>query len=157
MQYQPAHVSQQLGVSAFTVRRWCEWHSDHLSPGANPSPGRPRKLDDRDLEVLRHVAQLRNQGLQTTEINTQLASMVFAVPVAQDAPPGLPEAHSTAHSTALAPNVAIDATTALQAITGRLDAIERTQRDRFTWFLYGFLACGVIFGLMLLLAVLFGR
>lgn len=153
--HQPAEVAKLLDVSAFTVRRWCEWHSAYLSPGANPSPGRPRRLSAQDVEALRHVAQLRTQGLTTVEINAQLEGKTFAVvetqPPAQDAPPSSSES-ITATS---APIVGIDALAVMETFKGRLDAIERTQRDRFTWFLYGFLACGVIFGLLLLLAVLF--
>lgn len=157
--HQPSEVAKLLGVSAFTVRRWCEWHSAYLSPSANPSPGRPRRLSAQDVEVMRHVAQLRTQGLTTVEINAQLEGKTFAVVESelQHSPTEAPQLAPETHSTALAQNVGIDATTALQALVGRLDAIERTQRDRFTWFLYGFLACGVLFGLMLLLAVLYGR
>jgi hypothetical protein len=35
--HQPAEVAKLFGVSAFTVRRWCEWHGGHLDTGANPA------------------------------------------------------------------------------------------------------------------------
>ena len=103
----------------------CCW--PHLSQAANPGQDKPRRLTQRDIEVLRSVKALRDQGLQTEAINQQLAQLTFAVVETSfaEAPQLAPETHSTA----LAPNVAIDATTALQAITGRLDAIERTQRE----------------------------
>lgn len=150
-----SEAARRIGVEVYTLRRWCDWHKEHLSKGANPGDGQIRRLTLRDVEVLRHVRTLRGNGLQTTQINEQLAGMTFAIveTTAQDAPPGSQDSHSTA----LAQNVGIDSTLALQAFVGRLDAIERAQRDRFTWFLYGFLACGVLFGLMLLLAVLYSR
>lgn len=153
--FTPSEAAKLIDTGAHNVRRWAEWHAEHLSQAANPGQDKPRRLTQRDVEVLRSVKALRDQGLQTEAINQQLAQTTFAVVETSftEAPQLAPETHSTA----LAQNVGIDATTALQALVGRLDAIERTQRDRFTWFLYGFLACGVLFGLMLLLAVLYGR
>lgn len=150
-----SEAARRVGVEVYTLRRWCDWHKAHLSPGANPGDAQNRRITLRDVEVLRHVRTLRGNGLQTTAINEQLTGMVFAIveQPAQDAPPSSPESHSVA----IAQNMGVDASTALQAFVGRLDAIERSQRDRFVWFLFGFLACGVFFALLLMLAILYSR
>ena len=75
----PHEASEQVGVGVQSIRRWCEWHASHLSPGANPGQGMPRRLEGRDIEVLRVVKDLRFQGLQTEAINEQLKGTVFPV------------------------------------------------------------------------------
>ena len=146
-----SEAARRVGVEVYTLRRWCEWHSVHLSPGANPGEGQNRRLTLRDVEVLRHVRTLRDNGLQTKQINEQLQGIAFAVPDSPEATPEPPESITGD----LAPILGIDSQMAVRALVGRLDAIERSQRDRFTWFLFGFLACGVVFGLLLLLAIAF--
>ena len=83
---QPYQVAELLGVDVGTVRRWCGWHSSLLSESANPLPGGRRRLTAQDVEVLRAVKSLRDQGLQTPAINASLAGKVFAVADDTDAP-----------------------------------------------------------------------
>jgi hypothetical protein len=78
-------------VNVHTLRRWCALHAAYLSPGANPNanqsgdaPAASRWLTDRDIEVLRTVAQLRADGESTVAINDRLAGMTFAVVVHED-------------------------------------------------------------------------
>jgi len=81
---QPAHTvlvseaASAVGVNSHTIRRWAEWHSAHLSPGANPPAGQAKRFAGRDIEVLRHVKALRNEGLQTDAINEKLSGLTFA-------------------------------------------------------------------------------
>jgi hypothetical protein len=110
---------------------------------------------------MRHVAQLRTQGLTTVEINAQLEGKTFAVveselqQTAQDAPPDAQEMRTGALSTT---PVLSDLQTLLgPVLENRIARIEKAQRDGVIMFLLGFLASAAIFGLMLLLAVLFGR
>ena len=83
-----------MGVGVQSIRRWCEWHSLHLSPGASPGPSVPRRLTKRDVEVLKEVKALRYQGLQTEAINDRLDTMVF---------PEVDNAADTVDSAALQP------------------------------------------------------
>ena len=73
----PGKLIEQLGITPITLRRWCAYHKAHLSPGANPGEGVTRRFTGRDLEVLRHVRSLRDQGLNTEQINEQLAGLTF--------------------------------------------------------------------------------
>ena len=73
-----SEAAEAIDVSIHSLRRWCEWHSTHLSPGANPPAGQARRLTGVDIEVLRHVKALRSEGLQTVAINEQLAGLTFA-------------------------------------------------------------------------------
>jgi len=75
---QPAQVAKELGVDGSTVRCWLAWHSAHLSATANPVAGGRRKLTFRDVEVLCRVAELRDQGLNTDQINGKLARTAFS-------------------------------------------------------------------------------
>lgn len=73
-----SEAAETVGVTIHSLRRWCEWHKAHLSPGANPDAGQPRRVTCVDVEVLRHVKALRSEGLQTVAINEQLAGLTFA-------------------------------------------------------------------------------
>jgi len=73
----PHEAAAAVGVGVQSIRRWCEWHAAHLSPGANPGAGMPRRLVARDVEVLKEVKDLRYQGLQTEAINERLAGLTF--------------------------------------------------------------------------------
>ena len=68
-----------LEITPVTLRRWCEYHAEHLSAGANPPAGKARRFTGRDLEVFKHVRSLRAQGLTVADINEQLAGLTFAV------------------------------------------------------------------------------
>ncbi len=68
-----------LEITPVTLRRWCEYHAEHLSPGANPPAGKARRFTGRDLEVFKHVRSLRAQGLTVSDINEQLQALTFAV------------------------------------------------------------------------------
>jgi DNA-binding transcriptional MerR regulator len=74
----PTAAARLLGVNPHTVRRWCAAHADHLSAGANPPANATRRLTGRDVEVLRAVAALRDQGLQESQVNARLADLTIA-------------------------------------------------------------------------------
>ncbi len=73
-----SEAAEAVGVTIHSLRRWCEWHAGYLSPGANPLPGQARRLTGVDIEVLRHVKVLRDEGLQTIAINAKLSGLTFA-------------------------------------------------------------------------------
>ena len=74
----PTFTAELLGIKPLTLRRWCEYHAEHLSPGTNPPSGQARRFTDKDIEILKHVKHLRSQGFNTATINAQLAGLTFA-------------------------------------------------------------------------------
>ena len=154
-----SEAAETVGVTIHSLRRWCEWHKAHLSPGANPPTGQPRRLTGVDIEVLRHVKALRSEGLQTVAINEQLAGLTFAEIDTGD--------HSPVDSEEIAPTAAqeklqqtpgaIVAPEYLMAIERRFEALEAARqedrRDRFDQLTM--LGIGVCFGL-LFCAILIG-
>ena len=76
--FTPNEVAALTGIAAHSIRRWSEYHSDHLSASANPGTSIARRFTGRDIEVLRHVDTLRRQGLTVPVINEQLKALTFA-------------------------------------------------------------------------------
>ena len=151
--FTPAQVATLIGgLDASTIRRWCAWHSAHLSAGANPAPPGQRLLTAQDVEMLREVQRLRRAGLTTPAINTQLAGRVFAAvetaPTAQDGP-----------GEAIAPAREEISTALLESLTA---AIVRSQneRERLHGFVLGVsvgvVVAAVFFLIIVLLAWVYG-
>ena len=74
----PTFTAELLGIKPLTLRRWCEYHAEHLSVGTNPPSGQARRFTDKDIEILKHVKHLRSQGFNTAIINNQLEGLTFA-------------------------------------------------------------------------------
>lgn len=72
-----ATTAEMIGIKAGTLRRWCAYHSAHLSATANPPTGQPRRFTNRDVEILRYVQDLRSQGVTVDSINSQLGLLTF--------------------------------------------------------------------------------
>lgn len=144
-----SEAAQRIGTEVYTLRRWCAWHSGHLSASANPGGSKPRRLTLRDVEVLRHVRTLRERGLQTGEINQQLGTTTFAV-VDTSEQTGPTVAQNGPQSTF----GAVDVVTAIQASTAPLEQrLARLEQRRFdvVSFAAGVLVCGIFFALLLML------
>lgn len=75
--YTPKKAGEALGVSADTIRRYCQLYRRHLSPGATPEAGRARVLNDVDLFVLRTAKQLTEAGSSIEEIDDILATVAI--------------------------------------------------------------------------------
>jgi DNA-binding transcriptional MerR regulator len=155
----PAGAADLVGVEVYTIRRWCDWHKVHLSPGASPAAGALRRLIMRDVEVLRAVRDLRAQGLTTTTINEQLENMAFPEvstdpPINTElAPPASQETQGNAPALIV---VVDDLQTQMRALQQAIVEHKQSQRDTLQTFVLGFLtACG-LFLILLLLAVLYG-
>ena len=154
----PHATAAMLEITPVTLRRWCEYHAEHLSAGANPPAGKARRFTGRDLEVLKHVRSLRAQGLTVADINEQLAGLTFAVVDASEqttgdskeiAPLGSPEGLQQS------PGVIV----ALEAMQRQIDAIQQDNRRRFdTVTVLGIGICiGLLFAVgMIVLAWLYG-
>jgi len=46
----PTFTAELLGIKPLTLRRWCEYHAEHLSPGTNPPSGQARRFTDKDIK-----------------------------------------------------------------------------------------------------------
>jgi DNA-binding transcriptional MerR regulator len=75
--FTPAEVAALVGAPVHSIRRWCEYHKEHLSELASPEPGQARRLTSRDIEVLRAVKALRDQGMTVPVINERLQELSF--------------------------------------------------------------------------------
>lgn len=150
--FTPAQVAKLIDTGAHNVRRWAEWHAEHLSQAANPGQDKPRRLTQRDIEVLRSVKALRDQGLQTEAINQQLAQTTFAVVETSftEAPSDAQELRASE----IEPFKAI--VQALQPFEARIAKLEARRFDVQS-FAIGVIVAGIFFALMLLLAVLYSR
>ena len=159
----PHEAAKQVGVGVQSIRRWCEWHAAHLSAGATPGPGIPRKLTGRDIQVLIEVRALRYQGYQTEAINDRLAMLTFAEidtgehsepsqenDLAQR-PPGAPESTE----------IVVRLLDTLAAMQRQIDSIQESgrkdRRDAILWVALGAIGAGVFFVVVLLAALVLGR
>ena len=141
----PHEVAAAVGVGVQSIRRWCEWHAAHLSPGANPGAGMPRRLVARDVEVLKEVKDLRYQGLQTEAINERLAGLTFPEieepgdqadneQTALDAHPASPEGPGAAQLPAPVQN---DLGLRLDRLERSLVEVQGAARPNWWWFAVG--------------------
>jgi len=141
-------VAALLGVNVGTIRRWTTAHSAHLSHSATPASGGRRKLTPRDLEVLRAVAAMRDEGLATDAINERLAGMAFAVPISTEQP------HETTETPQALALRDLPIQTYMEPLTARIAAIERSheasQRAQRHW-LYGFALGMITMGVLILI------
>lgn len=148
----PADVANLIGASVASVRRWSSAHAEHLSAGANPPAGMPRTYTRKDVEVLRAVSDLRNQGFSSEAINVRLGDLTVAtVEDADEEPAEIPpgpiessQAGQEGRSAELMPPSMVQMLSSLldaqqRATDQRIDALERGQRDRVMMLLYGVL------------------
>ena len=140
----PAKAAELVGVEVYTIRRWCDWHAAHLSPGASPGAGALRRLTMRDIEVLRHVRDLRAQGLTTSTINEQLAGVTFPeiepgdqADNEQTALDALPASQEGLGSPQLPIPVLNDHETRLDRLERSLVEVQGEARPRWWWFVAG--------------------
>lgn len=154
-----SEAAEAIGVSIHSLRRWCEWHKAHLSPGANPPAGQARRLTGVDIEVLRHVKALRSEGLQTVAINEQLAGLTFAeIDTGDHSPVDSEEIEPTAAQEKLQQTPGpIMAPEYFMAIERRFEALEAAMQEdqRYRFDQLTMLGIGVCIGL-LFCAILIG-
>ena len=65
----PKQASETLTIPPSTLRRWCKEFEAHLSPH---EPGKHRAFTTGDLDVLRKIRDLLNQGLNYEDIHKRL-------------------------------------------------------------------------------------
>ena len=156
----PHATAAMLDITPVTLRRWCEYHSAHLSAGANPPTGKARRFTGRDLEVFKHVRSLRAQGLTVSDINEQLQSLTFAVVDTDEQSAGDSEetrsidlVSASQESLQQAPQAFV---VALDSLQRQIDGLQASRRDNVQWFALGFLVAGFLFLGMVLLSWLHG-
>jgi DNA-binding transcriptional MerR regulator len=67
-------LSNALGVTPATIRRWSGEFSDYLSRHASPPPGETRVFSDDDAAVLALVAEMRRVNIDLETITAALAA-----------------------------------------------------------------------------------
>ena len=160
-EHTPHNTADTLGITPFTLRRWCDYHAAYLSPSANPPAGQARRFTGRDLEVLKHVKSLRAQGLTVARINEQLAPLTFAEIDNSEQDTDIVEAPQDAQNAQDRTDAALAVRVALDDLEKRFDAkLEAIQRVRepsfFVGFGAGFIAALLFVIVIVLLAVLYG-
>jgi DNA-binding transcriptional MerR regulator len=114
-----------LGITPVTLRRWCEYHAEHLSEGANPLAGKARRFTGKDIEVLKHVRSLRDRGLTTNDINEQLTGLTFAEIDAQSIDVEPQTNLAVQEGQGDAPAVLV----ALSSIQAQINVLQKTRED----------------------------
>lgn len=168
MQFRPADIAKECGVSVGTVRNWCSDYAAYLSAGANPSDG-DRKLSERDLEVCRYIAQLRKEGMSKPQIALRLGETSFGTVDPTEKPIEKPvEALQSALVTSEALQKPAEAATMplamlehYQALEKRLDerltTIEANNRSWVQGLAVGFIGAALFFLVLLLLISIYHR
>jgi DNA-binding transcriptional MerR regulator len=155
-----ATTAEMIGIKAGTLRRWCAYHSDHLSTTANPPTGQPRRFTNRDVEILRYVQDLRSQGLTVDSINSQLGLLTFPdVDESEEQSPVIDSTQLTSMGSLEGLQQAPGVIVALEAMQRQIDAIQQANRGRFdTVTVLGIGICiGLLFAVcMIVLAWLYG-
>lgn len=157
MVHKPSDAAKMLGVSTNTIRNWCDTFSAHLSEEATPPPGAMRRLTERDIEVLRAIAAMREESLQLDEINERLFGMAFPEISPENAEPSALVPSEPSYSAIQSTNLAAF-TEALQNVSNqqqRIDELDRRlriiERWRYLWQAVAFvLAMALIVALVLL-------
>ena len=70
----PQAVTTTLDISPATLRRWADEFSDYLSVEADSAQGKShRRYTDQDVETLRAIKELMNNGLTYEQVRQQLS------------------------------------------------------------------------------------
>lgn len=135
--FAPHDLAGMFDVSVMTIRRWAEYHGAHLSPGANPTAGQPRRFSWADVETMRQIKAWRDAGLSVEAINAKLTeaneganaeTTTIVSPFVDDERP-----QNALNSTQNPIMVVED----LRAIEARLAAVEQRTRPNLWWFVAG--------------------
>lgn len=127
--FPPAAAANAVDITPTSIRRWSEYHRLYLSAGANPPAGENRRYTWQDVETLRKIKEMRDNGLGTEAINLALAEVIRNVDteVSTEVSTELAvEAHQTApDSQGLAPNAIV----ALSAMQTQIEALQRSSDE----------------------------
>lgn len=132
-------AAERLGVSPSTLRRLSDTYAPHLSAGVAK---RPRTYSEHDLERLSLAVRLKAQAVNPATIAERLAVTQVGEVVAE-LPATTPQ---TGHSGVLAPPAVVE------ALTGRIEALERRQREIVLGGYLAGVASGLLAGMVLMWA-----
>jgi len=162
--FSPHETALLVGVAVHNIRRWGEYHAAYLSASANPPSGQLKRFTGRDVEVLKHVKALRDQGLTVPVINEQLKGLTFAE-VDSNIDSAVTVDEIIDHPAAQVGPVAVQPPMLvgydLETLT---EALERSRakdsaivRSGLTMFALGFCAACVMFLILVYLAALYAK
>jgi DNA-binding transcriptional MerR regulator len=153
--FAPHDVAGMFNVSVMTVRRWADYHKEHLSVSANPPAGAKRYFTWADVETFRQIKAWRDEGLSVEVINKRLTSNVTEsiTPTVTDnsaiAPVAAQESPQQAPASIVTPEY-------FMTIERRFEALETSRRDAITMLGIG-ICIGLLFAAILIgLAWLYG-
>jgi DNA-binding transcriptional MerR regulator len=168
-------AASRLNVTANTIRNWSDIYGAFLSENARPGAQPERRFSEHDITILEYIKRLKSEGLKEGEIKDRLGETAFAESeVLTPAQPTHNAAQLSADDGTLQPYrdalglpdgapaaiVALDVINTLQrrveAVEVSTQAAKQSQRDYVQGLALGFLAACGLFGLLLLLAVLYG-
>jgi DNA-binding transcriptional MerR regulator len=158
-EFAPHDVAGMFGVSVMTVRRWADYHKEHLSTSANPSPGKPRAFTWSDVERFRQIKAWRDEGLSVEAINNRLSGRVTnpitatVIPDRLEVSVDAPDAIESTRAPIVGQDYLMSIERRFEALQASIDEVKRaplpSQWDGVTMFGVGFIAA-LLFVLLLL-------
>ncbi len=150
--FKPNEVANMTGASVQTVRRWTDLFAEFLSDSANAAPGTPRLYTWADVDMIKQVKALRDQNVPVELIPEKLSRPTTSsstvtheiFPLTDQEGQHLTPASIVSHDY-------------LIAIERRLEAVEAGRKDFVQGIALGFIGAGVLFILLIGLAVLYGK
>lgn len=150
--FKPIDVAKMSGASVQTVRRWTDLFAGFLSESANALPGEPRLYTWADVELIKQVKALRDQNVPVELIPDRL-SRPTTIPSTVTQEIALPDDQASQHITP----ASIIGQEYLATIERRLEAVEASRKDFVQGIALGFIGAGVLFILLIGLALLYAR
>ena len=155
--FAPHDLAGMFDVSVMTIRRWAEYHADHLSTGANPAPGQVRRFSWSDVETMRTIKAMRDSGLSVEAINVKLTEATAQSNSAVTMPiTSTPDTNAldAQHST---PALTVALFDLERRIDAKLEAIQRSREPSYAQgVIHGMVGIGLIVLIAIGLAVLYG-
>jgi len=156
--FAPHDLAGMFDVSVMTIRRWAEYHAEHLSDGANPTAGQSRRFTWADVETMRQIKALRDSGLSVEAINAKLteanvpANTAVTVPVSVAPVPAAQEGPEASQLPVMV----------LESLQKRIEAIETNHKTNvaqhgLAMFALGFCAACLLFFILVYLISIYSR
>lgn len=164
MKYNPSDAARACNVSVNTVRGWIRDFGEHFTPGARGESGN-RLLSDKDMNTLKYIASLRSEGLQRDAIAQRLQEVEIGeaetIEPLQEAsialaPPAPQETQHAAPPAIVGSEYLLRLEARLAAVEASGQAAQQSQRHAVFYVALGALGMGILFLLLIGLAVLYG-
>lgn len=158
MKLRPIDLARELDVSVGTIRNWTDEYAEFLSLGGRGEGGR-REFEETDVQIIRYIAQLRNEKMLKPQIVERLhetsvgETETLPTNLAQQ-PPDLPTNPQEILQNTPQQLVVLDA---IDTVMRRVERLERRQWDGVMLFALGVIAGAGIFLLAYLFMLAAGR